>query len=741
MNIVIVEDSELVRDGLRRTLAGVPGARVAGMAEHEEDAVALIAETRPDVVILDLGLASGSGLSVLRRVRAQGCGSRILVLTHSVDDAYRLACEDAGADGFYDKAGGVSALLKRLVDWIPPIPANESRRLRALRRLHLLDTPAEEVFDEITRLCAELLEVPIALVSLVDEHRQWFKSRVGLDASEISRTVSFCGHAIHHADTFIVEDASKDPRFADNPLVRGPLQVRFYAGVPLVLPGGEAVGTLCVIDRVPRQLSPRHKTLLEVLARKIVTELELRQRVSALEEEIAHRRDMEVRIMHLATRDPLTGLPNRAALMDRLRQGIKVAERDGHMLAFFFLDLDRFKLINDTLGHPVGDGLLQRVGERLTELLRDSDTIARLGGDEFAVILPKVASVEDAQNVGIKILEVLREPMQIGGHLLRAECSVGLALYPDHGDSNELLIRHADLALYEAKRSGVHQWRMFESSMNDAAVQRVTLESELNDALDRAELEVHYQPQVSLEQGRLTGVEALARWRHPQKGMLPPAQFIPLAEETGLIWELGRQVLETACAQWAEWHRRGIRVPHLAVNVSPAQLRPELAEVVRDCLARHEIGEGVLELEITESALTADGPVVLELLDTLTNMGVGIAVDDFGVGYSSLALLRRLPLDCLKVDKSFIDEMTISHQDITIVEAVLRMGHGLGLRTVAEGVETPEQREALRMLGCQCAQGYLVSRPLPPAEFAVWLENGMVISGSPADRGGLKPQQ
>lgn len=720
MDIVIVEDSELVLESLRRLLAGLPGARIVGTAGGEEEALNLIADQRPDVVILDLSLASGSGLGVLRRVRALGSGSRILVLTHNVDEAYREACQEAGADGFYDKGSGVPDLLKRLVDWIPPMPANEGRRLRALRRLNLLDTPAEEVFDEITRLSAELLEVPIALVSLVDERRQWFKSRVGLNAQETNRTISFCGHAINSQDTFVVEDASQDPRFADNPLVRGPLHLRFYAGVPLVLPGGEAVGTLCVIDRVARQLNPMHKTVLEILARKIVTELVLRQRVDALEEEVAHRREMEVRIMHLATRDPLTGLPNRAALMDRLHQGIKVAERDGHMLAFFFLDLDRFKLINDTLGHPVGDGLLQRVGERLTELLRDSDTIARLGGDEFAVILPKVGCIEDAQSVGAKILEVLQEPMQIGGHFLRADCSVGLAIYPMHGESDELLIRHADLALYEAKRSGVHLWRMFEPAMNDAAVQRVTLESELRDALERGELEVHYQPQVSLENGHLTGVEALVRWRHPLRGLVPPLQFIPLAEETGLIWNLGRQVMETACAQWAEWRRQGIPVPRLAVNVSPAQLRPELAEVVRGCLARHGIGKGVLELEITESALTADGPQVLELLDAITDMGVGVAVDDFGVGYSSLALLRRLPLDCLKVDKSFVDEMVVSHQDFTIVEAVLRMGHGLGLRTVAEGVETPEQRDALRMLGCQSAQGYLFARPMSAEQIGAW---------------------
>lgn len=721
MDIVIVEDSELVRESLGRLLAGLPGARVTGMAGSEDEAVELIVGARPDAVVLDLNLARGNGVGVLRRIRDRGCGTRVLVLSQHADPVYRQVCMDAGADGFYDKAREIPDLLGRLADWAPPVPPNEARRLRALRQLNLLDTAAEAVFDDVTRLCAELLDVPIALVSLVDEQRQWFKSRFGLDVQETSRTISFCGHAVNGRDMFVVEDASEDPRFADNPLVRGPVHIRFYAGVPLTLSGGEAVGTLCAMDHVPRRIGDMERRVLEVLAGKIVTELELRQQVNTLEAEVAHRREMEVRIMHLATRDPLTGLPNRAALMDRLRQGIKVADRDGHQLAFFFLDLDRFKLINDTLGHPVGDGLLRRVGERLTELLRDSDTVARIGGDEFAVILPKVDSVADATRVADKILQTLHEPMIIRDHTVRADCSIGLAVYPSQGESDELLIRHADLALYEAKRAGTHQWRAFRPAMNEEAVRRVTLESELRLALERDELEIHYQPQVSLELGRMSGVEALVRWRHPERGLVPPNHFIPLAEETGLIWDLGRQVLDRACAQLADWRRRGIPVPRMAVNVSPAQLRLELADLVRECLERHGCAAEELELEITESALTADGPQVLELLDTLVEMGVGVAVDDFGVGYSSLALLRRLSLDCLKVDKSFVDEMVSNHQDFTIVEAILRMGHGLGLRTVAEGVESPAQREALRGLGCQCVQGYLFARPMPAADLEAWM--------------------
>lgn len=721
MNTVIIEDSLLVLDSLKRMLSGLKAYHFAGGAGREEEAVALIDEKKPDLVLLDLALASGSGLNVLKRIRAQGCGARVLVLTNNADDAYRETCMAAGADGFYDKGRETADLLRRLVQWLPPAPANEVRRLRALRGLNILDTPAEEVFDEVTRLCADMLDMPMAMVSLVDDQRQWFKSRVGLPDQESARSVAFCAHAINSPEPLVVEDATQDPRFADNPLVRGPAHLRFYAGVPLTLAGGEAVGTLGVIDRQPRRLSPRQGALLEVLARKVVGELELRQRLATLESEVQQRREMEVRIMHLATRDPLTGLPNRAALMDRLSQGIKLAERDRHLLAFLFLDLDRFKLINDTLGHPVGDGLLQQVGERITHVLRDSDTVARIGGDEFAVVLPHIDSVEDAHRVAEKLLEALRRPMEIQGHTLRAECSIGLAVYPDHGENDELLIRHADMALYEAKRAGTHEWRLYEPVMNEMAVQRFTLESELRAALGQGDMTLYYQPQISLEDGRVTGLEALVRWQHPTRGLVAPAHFIPLAEETGLIWDLGLFVLDAASRQVAAWRSRGLRVPRLAINVSPAQLRPELAQVLASCLEKHHCPGKCLEVEITESALTADGPQVLELLDELHRLGISIAVDDFGVGYSSLALLRRLPLDALKVDKSFVDELVSNRQDASIVDAILRMSRGMGLRTVAEGVETDAQREALGAMGCQNGQGYLFSRPLPADELEAWL--------------------
>jgi diguanylate cyclase (GGDEF)-like protein len=719
MKIVIVEDSELVIESYRQLLQGLPGIELVGTAAGEEEACTLIHAASPDVVLLDLSLASGSGLDVLRRIRAAGSTARVLVVTNHAINAYRTAALGAGAQGFYDKSRDSQELLGRLAGWLNT-EDNEVRRLRALRRLNILDTPEEEAFDEITRLIAGLLDVPIALISLVDEQRQWFKSRVGLAVEQTSREIAFCSYTINQDDLFVVEDAEHDPRFADNPLVRGEPRIRFYAGAPLILPGGEVIGTLCVIDHKPRQVSTTQRQALAVLANKVVTELELRQRVLSLEAEVERRRAAEVHIMHLATRDPLTGLPNRAALMDRLKQSIKIAARDQHLLAFMFLDLDRFKFINDSLGHHVGDAVLCQVAERLTAALRDSDTVARLGGDEFAIVLPKVDKAEDVNGVVTKLIAAISAPMAACGHALRVDCSVGVAIYPGHGEHEEMLIRHADLAMYHAKQSGTNQCRLYQEEMNLQAVERLMLKSDLHQALEQAEFCLYYQPQVSAVNGDLTGIEALLRWRHPRLGLVSPGRFIPLAEESGLIWDLGRFVIDEALGQMAAWRGQGLELPRMAINVSPVQLRPDLVDVIQDALARHGIPPHLLELEITESALTADGPLVLELLDRLHRMGVGIAVDDFGVGYSSLALLRRLPIHTLKLDRSFIEEITHNQQDATIVRFVVDMAHELQLRVVAEGIEDETQLASLNLMGCDDAQGYLFSHPIRAADIAIW---------------------
>lgn len=732
MKIVLVDDSSLVVDNLIEILEAIPGLAVIGHAGSEDEAVALIERSKPDVVLLDIVLSPGSGLNVLKRLRAAGHATRVLMLSNLPADPYARVSLEAGADGFFEKCGKLDDLLARLASWMPPLPVNEGVRLRVLDRLGILDTPEDEVFSAIARLAAVIVDAPIALISLIDANRQWFKARVGIDVCETSRSVAFCAHAVASGRLFEIEDARRDERFADNPLVRGEPWIRFYAGMPLVMPGGEAIGTLCVIDRVSRRLTEAQRMALGVLARNVVTELELRQRIVELEAEVARRHEAEARIMHLATRDPLTGLPNRAALMDRLQQGLKAAKRAHGELGVLFLDLDNFKWINDTLGHDVGDSLLQVMAERLTHVLRESDTVARLGGDEFAVIVGNLHVREDALMIARKIIAVVTEPMNVRGHTVQVGCSVGLALYPEHGDSEEILLRQADLSMYQAKELGGNQCQLFSEQMNARAVERMTLESELCAAIGNGELELVYQPQVRLSDRSLTGLEALVRWNHPRLGLLSPDRFIPLAEDSGLIWELGLQVLDTAIAQVARWNRAGFDVPRMAVNVSPAQLREGLTEAVAATLHRHGVSAARLELELTESALTADGPAVLGLLRALRDMGVAIAVDDFGVGYSSLALLRRLPISTLKIDRSFVSELASNAQDVAIVEAVITMANSMGLRTVAEGVEESNQNVALQALGCDDAQGYLYNKPARAIVAETWLNRAPLTPYQPS---------
>ncbi|MBP8133923.1 MAG: EAL domain-containing protein [Zoogloea sp.] len=722
MNLVIVEDSELIRSQLIRLLARQPRVKVVGIATEEEEAVNLIVATQPDAILLDLALSPGSGVRVLERIREAGCGARVIVLTNNIGSALREACLKLGANGFFDKTTEASECFELLYSWLPPLPKNEAQRLATLQETRLLDSPEEEVFDDLTHLAATIAEVPIAVVSLIDQDRQWFLSHFGLQARETSRSIAFCAHAILHNEMLEIPDALEDSRFRDNPLVVGAPNIRFYAGVPLTLVSGEALGTLCVIDNKPRQLTPAQRQALKTLASCVLSEIELRRRVIYLEQEVERRRLAEAHVLHLATRDPLTALPNRATFRDRLDQHLRLASRGKAGLAVLFIDLDRFKPINDTLGHDIGDDALVVMAERLSACLRCSDTVARLGGDEFAVVLPEVAGSVDALQVADKIITTLSEPLTVQGHALHISASIGAAIFPEHGQSGDQLLRHADLAMYQAKKSGGGRTCLFAQHLSDRAEETQTLDHDLRNALANQELLLHFQPQSALGQGRLCGVEALVRWQHPRFGLLSPDHFIPLAEERGLIHELGRQVLDMALGQMKRWDEAGIHIPRIAVNVSPSEIRPDFAETIEAALFRHGISPHRLELEITESMLTADGITTISMLNRLRASGVTIAVDDFGVGYSSLGQLRRLPIDSLKVDRSFVREIEHSPHDIAIVRAIVTMAEALGLRTTAEGAEEEGQMTVLEELGCDCVQGYFLCHPLPAQEMTEWMQ-------------------
>ena len=440
----------------------------------------------------------------------------------------------------------------------------------------------------------------------------------------------------------------------------------------------------------------------------------------SLKHQIVALRSAETRLEHLSQHDPLTGLPNRLLLADRLSIAVSRAERHGTRIAVLFLDLDRFKAVNDSQGHPVGDKLLCSVAGRLSSILRESDTVARLGGDEFVLLVEEIEGEQAAEGIARKLLEGLALPFDVDGHAFHLTGSVGISLYPDDGQDTVTLIRNADSAMYQAKAQGRNAFRFYSEEMTSRAVARMQLEESLHSAIRRGELELHYQPQVSMPDGQLVGAEALVRWRHPEKGLIPPDVFIPVAEETGLIGAIGEWVLEESSRQWAEWARRGMLLPRIAVNISVKQLQGHaLAAQVKRVLDHDRLPASVLELEVTESFFL-ESPQALEMLLEIGRTGVSFALDDFGTGYSSLGYLKKLPLARLKIDRGFTRDIGRHSDGEAVVRVILGLADTLGREVIAEGVETREQAEFLQKHGCRQAQGYLYAKPMPAADFLEW---------------------
>lgn len=445
--------------------------------------------------------------------------------------------------------------------------------------------------------------------------------------------------------------------------------------------------------------------------------------------DITSRKQTEETIRRLHYNDPLTGLPNKLLFNDRLDQAVERAKRNPQQFAVMLLDLDRFKLINESLGHAQGDQILKRVAERLTTALRKSDTVARLGGDEFLLLLPGTQGAEGAARVGQKVLDALKPLVDVNGQEVNVSASIGIALYPHDGDDREALLRNADTALARAKEQGRNTYQFYTNDMNARAFERLVLETQLRKALERNELVVYFQPQLSMQTGEITGVEALVRWFHPELGRIPPAEFIPLAEETGLIMPVGQWVLHEACRRVRTWHEAGFGQIRLAVNLSSRQFRQRnLVEVVDRVLKDTQMPAAMLELEITESALMEDVSGSIQRLKKIDELGVQLAVDDFGTGYSSLAYLKRFPIRCLKIDKGFVQDITTDPNDAAIAQAVVALGEMLNLKVVAEGVETQEQLALLKTFGCHEMQGYLFSRPLPSDELLSLLQEGRKLT-------------
>ncbi|NOT10410.1 MAG: EAL domain-containing protein [Methylococcaceae bacterium] len=432
-------------------------------------------------------------------------------------------------------------------------------------------------------------------------------------------------------------------------------------------------------------------------------------------------------LAHLAHHDVLTALPNRILLLDRMNSAIELAARQGWQLALMFMDLDRFKYVNDSLGHAVGDQLLQSVAQCLLDSARHSDTISRQGGDEFVVLLPFIERAEEAALCAQKIIVALDLPHHIDGHDLHISVSIGISIFPKDGQDAESLIKNADTAMYCAKESGRNKYKFFEPEMNIRAVRRHSMEASLRRALDRHEFVLYYQPKIDLNSGVIVGVEVLIRWQHPERGQILPTQFVSIAEDCGLILPIGRWVLREACLQAQAWRQAGLPPISIAVNTSALEFHAEnFLQNIRDTLQEACLEPHYLELELTESVLMRDAEFTNTVLHELSDLGVTLAIDDFGTGYSSLSYLRQFPIDTLKIDQSFVNRIINSPDDASIVSAVISLGKSLKLRVIAEGVETSEQLAFLQAQQCDEVQGYYLGRPMVAEALASYLRTGVI---------------
>jgi diguanylate cyclase (GGDEF)-like protein/PAS domain S-box-containing protein len=546
-----------------------------------------------------------------------------------------------------------------------------------------------------------------------------------LNRQGVIQTVNPAGERLLGYRTHELVGKSTTQRFFDPDQVAERIQM-------LALRNNEAPENIDVLLHLAKESPgmPSEWTLIRADSRALVAELSVTVLSDdmgqitgylAMAQDVTSRCDAESQVQHMALHDSLTALPNRNMLQEQLKKSMAVAEREGHLMALMFIDLDRFKKINDTLGHHIGDSVLIEIARRLRSAMRTSDIVARIGGDEFVVLLPRIAQPQDEHLVMQKVMAVFNEPLRIGPHELRVTPSIGLVLYPQHGRDAITLMRHADLAMYQAKNLGRNRVQTFSEDIESPTADTLVLENDLYKALERDELRLHFQPQFDCATGLISGAEALLRWEHGGK-LVPPDEFIPLAEESGLIVEIGEWVLRRSCVQAQRWREMSAWPLRVAVNLSAVQLeRPDIAETVARALRDSGLPATALELEITESVVVRESLRAADVLSGLRALGLTVAIDDFGVGYSSFAYLRELPVDRFKLDRSFLSNVPESTGDSRLTAALIAMAHQLEVGIVAEGVETQAQHTFLKAHGCDEVQGYHLGRPMSEAAFEALL--------------------
>jgi diguanylate cyclase (GGDEF)-like protein/PAS domain S-box-containing protein len=588
------------------------------------------------------------------------------------------------------------------------------RILDSMAREEPLETLMDKACREVERIAPEIT----ASILRVSKEGQLYSLAgptlpasycTALEGVAIGPNVGSCGTAAYRGEPVLVEDIANDPLWADFRDLALGIGLRACWSTPIKDNHDRVLGTFAFYYREPRGPSDFHKRLLDVLVHLCSLAL--------------LREENRAQIRQLAFYDSLTQLPNRSLLHARADQALAEATRNKLPLSVLFVDLDRFKQVNDSLGHPAGDQLLRLIAQRLSENRRASDIVGRLSGDEFVLVLPQCGSQQIAEVIE-QLRHSLSQPCQIAGATLCPSASIGIAMFPADGHDMGTLVHRADMAMYQAKSSGRGRYSFFSHELNQLAQERLTLESALREALEQNQLSLHYQPQVRMSDGLLYGVEALARWHHPQFGDISPARFIPLAEECGLINQLGLWAVREACHQLALWRRQGLNIPAVSVNLSPTNFHNlDLPGMIATTLEQNHLQPSDLTLEITENVLMDTNPSTLKTLDQVHDQGVRLSMDDFGTGYSSLSYLRRLPIQELKLDRSFVLDLEQDATNQALSEAVIRLGESLQLTVVAEGVENDGQHGILKQQGYHVGQGYLFSRPLSAADLERWLRS------------------
>jgi diguanylate cyclase (GGDEF)-like protein/PAS domain S-box-containing protein len=645
-----------------------------------------------DIIVLDLGLPDAQGVSAVRRTHAAAPHIPLVVLTGLDDEVMAAQALQEGAQDYLIK-GEIDArsLLRSLRYAVERKNAEEALFVEKERALVTLNSIGDAV------ICTDISGNITYLNLVAEKMTGWpLQEAAGRPMAEVFR---------------ILDATSRET-------IPNPMEMAVGENRTAHLPPN------CVLLRrdgseipIEDSVSPIHDREGQVTGAVIVFS------------DVSAARAMTLQMAHSAQHDFLTGLPNRMLFNDRVSQAIILAPRHAKKVAVLFLDLDGFKHINDSLGHAIGDKLLQSIASRLVHCVRGTDTVSRQGGDEFVVLLSEVEHPEDAAITARRMLQTVAEPHSIDPHDLHVTVSIGLSVFPDDGQDAETLIKNADTAMYQAKENGRQSYQFFKPAMNVRAVERQSIEESLRRALEREEFALHYQPKVNLRTGEITGAEALIRWTHPTRGSVSPAQFIPVAEDCGLIVPIGNWVLREACKQARAWLDAGLSLGTMAVNISAMEFRHEnFLESVFAILGETGLDPKSLELELTESVLMKRAESAAAVLQTLKARGVQVAVDDFGTGYSSLSYLRKFPIDALKIDQSFVREITIVPDDTSIVTAIISMARSLKLRVVAEGVEKLEELEFLQAHQCEEAQGYYFSRPVLPEQFAKLLKTGTPVA-------------